>query len=272
MDSLRLTRAVGLGLIATVLLTNPGAARTSPLLYFVHVDQLNTPRLIADGNQTTVWRWDQVEPFGINVPDEDPDGNSVIFHMPFRFPGQYLDKETNLHYNYFRDYDPGIGRYVQSDPVGLAGGVSAYAYVDSNPLRYTDSSGLFIDTIADIGFILYDVYALARDGSCNFDENVTALGLDVLGAVVPGATGLGAAARAAKGSKVAKSKTTEQVGRFTKITEVKPGVGPGQSRAEYVRYKNEAGETIRTYKDTYDRAGVFQHRKPLRGGPEGRVD
>lgn len=81
-----------------------------------------------------------------------------------------------------------------------------------------------------------------------------------------------AAKNTGKLSKVQKSKTVEQVGngKFTKTTEVRPGKGPGQSRAEYVRYKNTEGKTIRTYKDTYDRAGNFQHRKSLRGGPEGR--
>ena len=54
----------------------------------------------------------------------------------------YQDKETNLHYNYFRDYDPAIGRYVQADPIGLSGGINLYAYVDSNPLSYTDPLGL----------------------------------------------------------------------------------------------------------------------------------
>ena len=72
-------------------------------------------------------------------------------------------------------------------------------------------------------------------------------------------------------SKVEKSKTTESVGgKFTKTTEVRPGKGSGQSRAEYVRYKNKDGKVIRTHKDSYDRANKFQHRKPLRGGPEGR--
>jgi RHS repeat-associated protein len=56
-------------------------------------------------------------------------------------PGQYFDKETNLHYNYFRDYDPAIGRYIQADPIGLESGINLYSYVDSNPLSYYDPNG-----------------------------------------------------------------------------------------------------------------------------------
>ena len=61
---------------------------------------------------------------------------------PLRLPGQYFDKETNLAYNLFRDYDPAIGRYLQSDLVGLEGGLNTYAYVDSEPVSYVDDDGL----------------------------------------------------------------------------------------------------------------------------------
>jgi RHS repeat-associated protein len=112
---------------------------TAPL-YFVHVDHLNTPRLAANSSGTSVWRWDQQEPFGVSVPDENPSGLGA-FEFPLRFPGQYADKETNLFYNYFRDYDSTIGRYVQSDPIGLRAGLNTYGYVDANPLAKVDPTG-----------------------------------------------------------------------------------------------------------------------------------
>jgi RHS repeat-associated protein len=94
-----------------------------------------------------VWRWDQAEPFGNNPADEDPDANSVAFDLPLRLPGQRYDAETGLHYNYFRDYDPSLGRYGESDPVGLSGGINTYAYVHSDPLSKFDAKGLFPESL-----------------------------------------------------------------------------------------------------------------------------
>ena len=107
--------------------------------YYIHPDHLNTPRLITDSNNTTVWRWDS-DPFGATVPNDTISGTTFTFNP--RFPGQYFDKETNLHYNYFRDYDPTLGRYIQSDPIGLNGGLNTYSYVSGNPLNKVDPNGL----------------------------------------------------------------------------------------------------------------------------------
>jgi len=88
-----------------------------------------------------VWKWDQGEPFGNDVPNNDPSGLGA-FEFPLRFPGQYFDRETNLAYNLRRDYDPTIARYIESDPIGLRGGLNTYAYVNGSPLRRIDPFGL----------------------------------------------------------------------------------------------------------------------------------
>jgi RHS repeat-associated protein len=114
------------------------------------VDHLNTPRLIANQAGTTVWKWDQQEPFGSTPPNDNPSGLGA-FDFPLRFPGQYFDKETNLAYNYHRDYDPATGRYVQSDPIGLGGGVNTYAYVWQSPVMFIDFFGLYECWWLDLG-------------------------------------------------------------------------------------------------------------------------
>src|SRR5262245_13733498 len=115
----------------------PAAAK----LYFIHVDHLNTPRLIADDQQRTVWKWEQHEPFGASSADENPSGLGS-FEFPLRFSGQYFDKETGTAQNWHRDYWLDGGRYIQSDPIGRQGGVNGYLYVGANPLSWFDPSGL----------------------------------------------------------------------------------------------------------------------------------
>ena len=89
-----------------------------------------------------VWQWDNADPFGNNVPNENPGGLGK-FEQPLRFPGQYADKETNLNYNINRDYDPAVGRYIESDPIGLAGDINTNAYVGGNPISRVDPLGLY---------------------------------------------------------------------------------------------------------------------------------
>lgn len=78
------------------------------------------------------------------MEDTDGDGSSLAFNL--RFPGQWYDSITQLNYNYFRDYDATVGRYVESDPLGLDAGVATYTYVIANPLGHRDPLGLFGDT------------------------------------------------------------------------------------------------------------------------------
>jgi len=110
-------------------------------LFYIWSDNLGTPRLISDTTNAIRWQWDNADPFGNNAPNENPSGVGA-FNYNLRFPGQYYDSETGKHYNYFRDYDPSIGRYAESDPIGLRGGLNSYSYVKSRPLTWRDDNGL----------------------------------------------------------------------------------------------------------------------------------
>ncbi len=106
--------ALGQTLIAAWegLIDTAEAAVTHGKLYYVHTDHLGTPQVMTDENANIVWKA-VYDPFGkatITV-------NTVELNV--RFPGQYYDQETGLHYNYFRYYDPETGRYLTSDPIGL---------------------------------------------------------------------------------------------------------------------------------------------------------
>lgn len=137
-------------------------------LYFIHADHLNTPRLVANAAGQTVWSWHQGEPFGNSVPDENPSGLGT-FDLPIRFAGQRYDADTGLHYNYFRDYDPSIGRYGESDPVGLRAGLNTYAYVGNRALSVTDPTGLAPSPSAG-----GQAYPCGADGGSRFPHEFTA--------------------------------------------------------------------------------------------------
>jgi RHS repeat-associated protein len=135
-------------------------------VYFVHNDHLGTPQILTKHDQSVVWKA-EYKPFGDAVINEDPDGDGNTVEFNIRFPGQYYDKETGYYYNYYRTYDPSLGRYIQSDPIGIledysdpqmqvalhqgiplrsaanGGGLNhVYGYVEANPIRYIDPLGL----------------------------------------------------------------------------------------------------------------------------------
>jgi len=114
---------------------------TSSGLYYVHTDQLGTPRVITNSSKTIVWQWNS-DPFGNSAPT-----GSLTYNL--RFPGQYYDAETGLNYNLNRNYNPNIGRYVESDPIGLGGGANTYAYTGDNSLKYDDPTGQAVYIYSD---------------------------------------------------------------------------------------------------------------------------
>jgi RHS repeat-associated protein len=112
-----------------LLLPNTGA------LFFLHGDGLDTPQFATNGAERAEWKA-AYQPFGAIRP--------VILNLAqnLRFPGQYADQETGYYHNGFRDYDPTLGRYLESDPIGLWGGLNTYAYALNNPINYFDRLGL----------------------------------------------------------------------------------------------------------------------------------
>ena len=112
-------------------------------IFYVHADHLNTPRKVSRPSDNQLeWRWD-TDPFGAAAANQNPAGlGTFVYNL--RFPGQFYQAETGINQNWNRDYDPAVGRYVESDPIGLGAGINTYAYVDGNPLAYGDPSGLIV--------------------------------------------------------------------------------------------------------------------------------
>jgi RHS repeat-associated protein len=116
---------------------NVDMSGTTDTIAYVTADQLGTPRAIADGSGNTQW---QNAYQGNPWNEQAPTGSGYVYNLGF--PGQYFDAETGLFHNGFRDYDFGSGRYTESDPIGLNGGMNTYAYVGGNPIRNIDPFGL----------------------------------------------------------------------------------------------------------------------------------
>ena len=91
------------------------------------------PDTVTNSSAGIVWAADNTA-FGRTI-----NTNSIMLNVAF--PGQYYDAESGLYYNGARYYDPTIGRYLQSDPIGLAGGMNTYAYVGGNPILFVDPTG-----------------------------------------------------------------------------------------------------------------------------------
>ena len=115
-----------------------------PELAYIQPDHLGTPRVVIDPvRDVAIWEWSsKSEVFGDQAPANDPDGDGVAFDLALRFPGQQATAASGMFYNYQREYDPKVGRYSQSDPIGYEGGISTFSYAGGGPLMSVDSLGL----------------------------------------------------------------------------------------------------------------------------------
>ena len=169
---------VWLGDVPVATLRPKSGSTTTPIaidIFYVHADHLGTPRVITrPTDNKVVWSWENTEAFGNNLPDENPSALGA-FKYNLRMLGQYWDQETGAFYNYFRDYDPSVGRYIQSDPIGLDGGLTTYSYVTDNPVARTDRSGLVANGCGDEGLrsrlIPDNPFGFSFKGCCDLHDD-----------------------------------------------------------------------------------------------------
>ena len=172
-------------------------ADTNNTVYRFITDHLGSVRLVVNAETGEVVARMDYDAFGRALNDTNPG------FQPFGFAGGLYDDDTGLVRFGARDYEAHSGRWTAKDPVLFAGlDTNLYAYAASDALNYYDPDGLVLDTVADVGFIGYDLYRLWVDniaGDCdNLGENLASLGLDVVGAALPFATGLGAALKTSR--------------------------------------------------------------------------
>lgn len=125
---------------------HPVAVLERGQLYWVHTDHIGAPIAVSNQQRRAVWRG-AYEPFGRATIDEDPDGDGKRFALNLRLPGQYADEESGTYYNMMRHYDPGAGRYLTPDPLGILAGLNPYAYASNMPTQRFDSLGLYDEMV-----------------------------------------------------------------------------------------------------------------------------
>lgn len=154
-------------------------------VFYIATDQLGAPRTITNLNGTHVWDWVHA-PFG-NTPALSISRGGELVGYDLRFPGQVFDEESGLFQNGFRDYSAQLGRYVESDPIGLAGGLNTYGYVGQNPLTRIDPQGkdYIGESLSALAEAPKGLISLAKDFYADPLGTLADLGPVLLGAFPP---------------------------------------------------------------------------------------
>ncbi|ATQ73515.1 hypothetical protein CR152_02520 [Massilia violaceinigra] len=130
----RVDTAIGQG----VALAAAGSEQPRSRIYHFHTDLVGAPLEVTDESGEMAWTASYTAWGKADIGDETAMASRI--EQPLRYPGQYADQSTGLHYNTFRFYDPDIGRYISPDPIGLEGGTNLFAYVP-NPTGWADPLG-----------------------------------------------------------------------------------------------------------------------------------
>ena len=205
--------------------TNPVFMVENNNYYFYHNDHLGTPQKLTDATGNTVWSATYTA-FGEAIVDA-----SSTIENNLRFPGQYFDEETGLHYNWQRYYNPKTGRYTQVDPIGFsAGDENLYRYTFNDPVNLIDPNGEIIVPViiiwgaVEIGFSIYDFITTAQtlaDPCESLSTKLTTSGLFLVGMVAPGG------GYASIGKKVGKTRLFRHYGYAKDAEKFKEGLHKG---------------------------------------------
>lgn len=166
-----------------------GGAQSHETVRYIHTDALGSPVAISDSAGAVVERFDY-EPYGAAIGRGRGEQPSYAGHV--------ADSATGLLYMQQRYYDPDLGVFISTDPIGVdataAGNFCRYCYAANSPYAFTGPDGRLADTLVDIGLLAYDAYKIAREGAT--PVNMAALAADAAATAVPFVTGAGPAVRA----------------------------------------------------------------------------